>query len=244
VHVVLTGASSGIGRALALAYAGRGAALSLIGRDGRRLDEVAAACQAHGAASVRAAALDVRDAEALGTWLLACDDALGVDLVIANAGIGGGPGVTAHAIFAVNVLGVVATVQPLLPRLVTRRQGTVVLMSSLAAFRAYPPAPAYAASKAAVRVWGQGLRARLCPHGVRVAILYPGFVDTELTRRNRFAMPLLMGAEKAAGIIVARLAGGHAEIAFPWPMALAARAAAFLPAGLADRLTRHIPPKE
>lgn len=244
MHVVLTGASSGIGRALALAYAARGAALSLIARDGGRLDAVAAACLAHGAASVRRAALDVRDAEALGTWLLACDDELPVDLVIANAGIGGSPGVSARAIFEVNVLGVVATVEPLLPRLIERRRGTIAVMSSLAAFRAYPQAPAYAASKAAVRIWAQGLRARVRAGGVRVAILYPGFVDTPLTRRNRFVMPLLMDANRAASIIIARLQRGNEEIAFPWPMAVAARAAALAPAALVDRLTRRIPDKE
>jgi short-subunit dehydrogenase len=186
----------------------------------------------------------VRTAAALAAWLTAADDGSPVDLVIANAGIGGGTGAETRTIVEVNLLGTIATVEPLLPRMLGRRRGTIALMGSLAAYRGYAQAPAYAASKAAVRVWGQGLRARLAGSGVRVCVISPGFVDTALTRRNRFPMPLLVDADTAARRIVRGLDTGRGEIAFPWPLVWAARLLAVLPAGVAERLTRGLPAKE
>ncbi|MEK0082439.1 SDR family NAD(P)-dependent oxidoreductase [Benzoatithermus flavus] len=245
-HVLITGASSGIGAALARAYAGPGMRLALFGRDEDRTRAVAEACRAKGAL-VAAILVNVTDRETMAQAVTLVDDAHPLDLVIANAGIAGtmlqsGDG-TAH-LFAVNVMGVVHTVEPLLPRLVQRGRGQVALMSSLASFVARPGAAAYCASKAAVRIWGEGLRERLLPHGVEVSVICPGFVDTPLTRKNPFPMPMLMTAEAAAALIKDRLARGDARIAFPKPVYWGARLAGLLPASLQQRLSGHWPGKE
>ncbi|WP_044564750.1 SDR family oxidoreductase, partial [Azospirillum sp. B4] len=140
--ILITGASSGIGEALALGYAARGRQLWLTGRDQGRLDAVAEAARAKGA-RVTAAALDVLDRQALGDWIQAADDGVPIDLAIANAGISGGTGgggegmlgeteEQARRILAVNIEGVLNTIHPLIPRMVVRKRGQLALMSSLA----------------------------------------------------------------------------------------------------------------
>jgi short-subunit dehydrogenase len=246
--ILITGASSGIGEALAVAYAAPGTALALTGRDGDRLQAVASACRAR-SAEVRAVVLDVADRAAMADWLLALDDRAPLDLVIANAGVGGGSADGAESedqvrrLFAVNLEGVLNTVLPLLPRLISRRRGQIALMSSLASFRGFPGAPAYCASKAALRVWGEALRGDLRRHGLRVSVICPGYVVSRMTDRNEFPMPLLMPTERAAAIIVRGLARDRARIAFPLPTYLAAWLLAALPPGLTDPLLRRLPRK-
>jgi short-subunit dehydrogenase len=244
--VLITGASSGIGAALALAYAEEGVRLALFGRDEGRARGVAEACRAKGAL-VAVILVDVADGEAMASAVRLVDDAHPVDLVIANAGVAAamlGEGGGVAPLFAVNVMGVVHTIEPLLPRFLERRRGQIAVMSSLAAFASRPGAAAYCASKAAVRIWGEGLRERLAPQGVAVSVICPGFVDTPLTRRNRFPMPLLMPVEAAAALIKVRLARGDARIAFPWALYLGARLAGALPAWVQQRLTGRWPGKE
>ncbi|MDP9196692.1 MAG: SDR family NAD(P)-dependent oxidoreductase [Pseudomonadota bacterium] len=246
--IVITGASSGIGMALALEYAAPGVTLALTGCDPGRLNQIHGACIARGAA-VTAAVLDVRDRDGLQTWLLDVDGKTPVDLVIANAGISAGTGEDgetesqARAIFSVNVDGVLNTVYPLLEPMIRRGRGQVAIMSSLASFRGFPGAPAYCAGKAAVRVWGESLRVALKPRGIGVSVICPGFVDTRMTAVNRFPMPFLIKPEQAAVLIRRRLSANQGRIAFPWPMALAARILTTLPAGLTDILLRATPPK-
>jgi short-subunit dehydrogenase len=245
-HVLITGASSGIGAALARTYAGPGVRLALFGRDEARTRAVAETCRAKGAL-VAAVLVDVTDAETMAQAVTLVDDAHSLDLVIANAGIAGtmlrGDDGTAQ-LFAVNVMGVVHTVEPLLPRLVERGHGQVAFMSSLASFVARPGAAAYCASKAAVRIWGEGLRERLAPKGVEVSVICPGFIDTPLTRKNPFPMPMLMDAEAAARLIKDRLARGQGRIAFPLPLYWGARFAGLFPASLQQRLSGRWPGKE
>jgi short-subunit dehydrogenase len=241
-HVLITGASSGIGTALALLYAAPGVRLSLQGRDGMRLGQVAAACQAVGA-KVTTAALDIRDRPSCAAWVEVADAAAPVDLVVANAGISG-TGADAVATTETNVNGTFNTVEPLLPRLTARSRGQVALMSSLASFRGTAQAPAYCASKAAVRLWGEGLRGRLLQQGVVVSVICPGFIATPMTARNPFPMPLLMTAERAAAIIARSLAQGRARIAFPWRLYALARLYATLPQDLGDRLLAGYRSKE
>ncbi len=233
-HLLITGASSGIGAALAALYAAPGVRLSLQGRDAARLAAVAELCRAR-KAEVGTATLDVRDRPACAAWIEATDSAAPVDLVVANAGVSGA-GHDPRAVLETNITGVLNTVEPLLPRLAARGSGQVALMSSLASFRGTPQAATYCASKAAVRVWGEGLRGRLLRKGVLVSVICPGFITTPMTARNPFPMPLLMSAERAAGIIVRGLARGQARIAFPWPTYLMARLLAALPPSLSDRL--------
>ncbi len=246
--ILISGASSGIGRALALAYAAPGTTLALGGRDRQRLAGVAEACRARGAAATFTA-VDVCRAAATAAWVSAAEAVAPLDLVIANAGIsagtaGGGESAEQTArIFAVNVDGVINTVLPALPAMRARRRGQVAVMSSLAGFAGLPGAPAYCASKAAVRVWGEGLRGLLAPEGIGVSVICPGFVASPMTAVNSFRMPLLMSAERAAGIIVNGLAADRARVAFPWPLHAGVRLLAALPPTLRERLAAILPRK-
>jgi len=246
--LLITGASSGIGEALAKAYAGPGVSLALTGRDAARLEAVAAACLERSAA-VEAAVIDATDADAMACWIDTVDAAAPIDLVIANAGIGAGTAggfeteTQTRAVFAVNVDGVLNTLLPLIPRFVQRRRGQIALMSSLASFRGFPGSPTYCASKAALRIWGEGMRGDLHRHGVEVSVVCPGFVVTRMTARNKFRMPFLMSAERAAGIIKRGLARNRGRIAFPFPMYLAIWFFSTLPPVLTDPLFRMLPKK-
>jgi len=235
-HVLVTGASSGLGRALALVYAAPGRRLALLGRDATRLGEVAAAVEARGAAAATAV-VDVRDRAAMAAAVTAADDARPLDLVIANAGIAAAA--EARDVLAVNTLGVWHTVEPALARMGARGRGQLALMSSLAGRRGLPGAAAYCASKAAVRVLAESLRLDWAPRGVRVSAILPGFVDTPLTRRNAFAMPWLMSPDHAAERIRRGLERDRAEIVFPRRLAVAVRLVTLLPPRMAAPLLRR-----
>jgi short-subunit dehydrogenase len=240
-HVAITGASSGIGAALARLYARPGVMLSLTGRNQDRLECVANECRAAGA-EVAIAALDVTDAPGMNRWLLERDAAHAFDLVIANAGIGGAgamapesgeSGPVARQIFEINLIGVVNTVTAVLPAMVARRRGHIAIMSSLAGYIALPDAPAYSASKSAVRLYGHALRRRVAPRGVWVSVISPGFIETPLIA-NLPATPFLWPAERAARHIVAGLERRKREIVFPLALRIAVRIADLLPTALID----------
>jgi short-subunit dehydrogenase len=247
-NLLITGASSGIGEALALAYAAPGVTLALAGRDIARLEGVAAACRARGAV-VQAAMIDVVDADSMAKWVEDMDTAVPIDLVVANAGIGAGTeggfetAEQTRAVFAVNLDGVLNTLLPLIPRFAARRRGQIALMSSLASFRGFPGAPTYCASKAALRIWGEGLRGDLHRQGVEVSVICPGFVVSRMTARNKFRMPFLISAERAAAIIKRGLARNRGRIAFPFPMYFAIWLFSTLPPLLTDPLFRLLPKK-
>ena len=193
--------------------------------------------------------IDVTDRGAMAAWVAECDTTSALDLVIANAGISTGTGQggendeQTRAIFATNVDGVLNTVLPAIAAMRPRRAGQVALMSSLASFRGMPGAPAYCASKAAVRVWGESLRGDLARHGIRVSVICPGFVVTRMTAVNKFPMPFLMDAAKAARIMADGLARNKGRIAYPWPTAFGAWLGAVLPDALMDWIGRKMPAK-
>ncbi|WP_193370834.1 SDR family NAD(P)-dependent oxidoreductase [Pelagibius marinus] len=246
--IVITGGSSGIGEALARDYAGPGVFLALSGRNRERLDQVAEACRAAGA-EVATAVLDVRERDALAAWLAELDRDRPLDLVIANAGISAGTGSfgetreQARAILAVNIDGVVNTCLAAVELMRPRRHGQVAIVSSLAAFRGFPGAPAYCASKAYVRVWGEALRGALHGEGISVNVICPGFVKSRMTAVNDFPMPLLMEAERAAGIIRRGLAADKARIVFPRRLFAAVWLLSLLPPAWTDPLLRRLPEK-
>jgi short-subunit dehydrogenase len=238
--ILITGASSGLGAALALRYARPGVSLALTGRDPARLAAVSAEAECLGAI-VERATIDVTDRSILRSWIEKIDDRIPLDLVIANAGISGGTsGETesedqARRIVDVNVLGVLNTIYPMIPRMRARRRGSIALMSSLAAFRGLPGAPAYGASKAAVKVLGEALRGALINDGVSVSVICPGFVTTPMTARNRFKMPYLMDAPRAADIIARGLERNSPRIGFPLAMLALVWAVSSLSPRLTDR---------
>lgn len=246
--IFITGASSGIGAALAEAYAGQGITLILTARHEDRLREVAARCGAKGAV-VHTASIDVRDKEMLAEFILRMDDAAPIDLVIANAGISTGTfsgsetPAAAEAVFEVNVNGVINTIHPLIPRMVMRRRGQIAIMSSLAGICALPSAPAYSASKAAVRYYGEALRGALKPHGVSVSVICPGWIVTPLTGKNDFPMPMIMPVRDASRIIIRNLRRKKACIAFPLALYMALVFLAVLPRSVGALLLAAIPEK-
>ncbi len=247
-RILITGASSGIGEALARAYARPGVFLALAGRDAARVTQVGDACRARGA-DVAAAVRDVTAAADLAAWIGDLDRTHPFDLVIANAGISAGTGAGSETaeqtrrIVAVNVDGVVNTVTPLIAPMSGRGRGQIALMSSLASFRGFPGAPTYCATKAWVRVWGEALRAELAPVRVEVCVICPGFVTTRMTQANPFPMPLLMSADRAAQIIIRGLERNRGRIAFPWRLYAMLRLLTALPAALTDALLRRAPRK-
>jgi short-subunit dehydrogenase len=246
--ILITGASSGIGEALALEYAQPNVSLFLSGRDEGRLAAVADACRARGAA-VDGSVVRVADRAAMESWLLASDARDPLDLVVANAGVSGGTSDKGEGpeqtrrIFEINVTGVLNTVLPAIPPMQRRGRGQIALMSSVASFRGMPGAPAYSASKAAVRAYGEALRGALAPSGIHVSVICPGFVRSRMTDANPFPMPFLMDADRAARIIRRGLERDRSRIAFPWPTYFAAWLMGALPPALTDPLFRKLPRK-
>lgn len=243
--IVITGASSGIGAALAVALAGAGRHLLLIARDRDRLEEIAQRVRSSGArATVEAA--DITDAAAIAAILQRFDQAVPVDWVVANAGISAGTapdgrpegGADAARVIETNLIGAINTVQPLLPAMCLRRRGHLILMSSLAAWRPLPDMPSYGASKAGLRAYGVALRGALSPHGVGVSVVCPGFVTTPMSARHKGAKPFELSADRAASAIMRGVAAKRSTIAFPWPLALITRLDAVLPPALSDWLVR------
>jgi short-subunit dehydrogenase len=241
--ILITGASSGIGRALALAYAAPNVHLALIGRNPERLRETAAAAEAKGA-GVLAGQLDVRDREGLRAWIAAQDTARPFDLAIANAGITSGlsdKGLNedpeaARALLATNLFGVLNTLEPLIEPMSARGRGQLAVIGSIAGLRGLPFSPAYCASKAAVHAYAESLRGRIETRGVLVSLIIPGFVKTPLNESITAIKPLEISDVEAAKIIQRGLSRGKATIAFPLPLYLLARFARVLPPRLVDRL--------
>ncbi len=249
--VLITGASSGIGRALAEACAAPGVTLHLSGRDMMRLEDTAAVCRARGA-TVHPVVLDVCDAAAMAAWI---GGAGRVDLVIANAGISAGNAdgsletdAQTRLVLATNITGMLNTVLPARAAMLAQPQqengwrGRIAVVASVVAFVATPHAPAYAASKAAVDRWTVGIAHTARRQGVLVTSVCPGFVRSRMTGNNDFPMPGLMDAEDAAKIILRAVQKGRTRITFPWYMGVIGRLTALLPprlfAMLADRHVR------
>lgn len=251
--IVITGASSGLGRALAVEYADQGVLLALTGRHKERLKETAELCRAEGA-TVETESFDIMDKVAVSSWLNTVEQRHGIDLVIANAGISAGTGGKAEEdrseseaqvrkIFGVNVDGVLNTVLPVLPKMRERRQGQLAIIGSLAGIRGLPGAPAYSASKAAVMAYGEALRGLVASEGVKVSVVAPGFIETPMTDVNDFSMPFKVTAPVAARKIRLGLAEGKRVIAFPAPMYLMLKAFSVYPAAIADAIFSRLPGK-
>jgi len=247
--IFITGASSGIGEALALYYAAPGIVLYLTGRNTERLKAVTDVCVQQGARA-EGFVIDVTDRAGMEALLVRLDEQAPIDLVIANAGISGGTGVVegesadqVRSIFATNVDGVFNTILPLVPRMTARREGQIAIMSSLAAFTGWPGAPAYSASKAAVRIFGEALRGSLRAHDVRVSVICPGFIESRMTAVNEYKMPLFMPANRAAPIIARALAANRGRIAFPFRTYLMSGLIGILPPSLSSMILTKLPQK-
>jgi short-subunit dehydrogenase len=246
-NILITGASSGVGKALALHYANAGATLILGGRDEIRLNEVADACRKSGA-EVVTRVVDVTDQSGMANWIDEAASQRPLNLVIANAGISGGASggldAATRKVFAVNIDGVLNTVHPALTAMRARKSGQIAIISSLAGLIGMPGAPGYSASKAAVRAYGEALRGLYRGQGIGVSVVIPGFIKSGITDKNKFPMPFLMPADKAARIIARGLSRNKARIAFPWQMYSLILLISALPMGLIDRIFSRLPDKK
>lgn len=238
--ILITGAAGGIGIALARVYAAPGVHLFLGDTNAAGLAALAAECRARGAAADWTQ-VDVTDQAAMAAWIKAADQVQPLDLVVMLAGVGYGnatqeetPAETRRT-FAINLDGMLNTIEPVLPLFRQRQRGQLALMSSHGAARGFPIAPSYSATKAAVRVYGEGLRAWLRRENIFVSVIIPGFVRTPMTDKNDFPMPFIISAEKAARIIHQGLAQERPRISFPRPVNWAVYLMSLLPKALVDR---------
>lgn len=234
---MITGASSGIGKGLALELASRGASLGLLARRQSLLDEIVDEVKRRAVA----VAADVRDAKAMKAAAERIRAELGpIDVLIANAGIGTAEHVARldpddmANVININVLGAANSVAAVVPQMVERGRGQLVAISSLAAYRGLPKSAAYCASKAALSAYFESVRLDLRGTGVAVTIVHPGFIKTPLTAGRAAKMPYLMELDDALPKIVSAIEKGKKSIAFPWQLATVVRAGMFMPASMYD----------
>lgn len=241
-RAVITGASSGIGLALARELAKRGYALALLARRRELLDELARELGANAVAIP----CDVVDAQCVRDAVREGEKRLGgtFDLAIANAGVSIHGHATnfrladAEQVFRVNLFGMLYLFDAVIPSMVERKSGRFVGVASVAGLRGIPAAAAYSSSKAAMQAFLEASRVELAPYGVGVTIVNPGFVTTEMTAKNRFKMPFIMSKERAARIIARGLEKGKRVIEFPRPTSLMMRFLRQLPDPVYDRVMK------
>jgi short-subunit dehydrogenase len=237
---MITGASSGIGKGLALEIAARGGRLGLVARREDVLNELVEQIRAQNGTAMAVGA-DVRDASAVRAAADKIRAELGpIDVMIANAGVG----TTSHAsqldpgqvaeVININVLGSVNSVAAVAPEMIERKSGQLVAISSLAAYRGLAKSAAYSASKAAMSSFFESLRIDLRNTGVTVTIIYPGFIKTPLTAGRNAKMPYLMELDDAVKKIVNAIEKGKRSYAFPWQLATIVRSGLVMPAAMYD----------
>lgn len=245
--IFITGASSGLGQALARLYAGQGHTLGLVARRADKLQALVTSLPGTHHVYV----LDVCDRQALH---VAAKDFLSqvgqVDVVIASAGISAGTLTEQNddfsvfeSIFQTNVMATVSSFEPFIAGMVQRGAGTLVGIASVAGVRGLPGAGAYSASKAAVATYCESLRLELKPRGVGVVTIVPGYIRTEMTAHNPYAMPFLMDADQFAVRAARAIADQSTYCVIPWQMGVVAKLMRILPDWLYDRLAVNAPRK-
>jgi short-subunit dehydrogenase len=246
-NAFVTGASSGIGRGVSLELARRGARVVLAARHRDALEAVAQEIHAAGGRA-DVTVLDVCDTAAAAAAVADWDRATGgLDLVLANAGTDAPISPrkmewsSVERVMKVNAMGALAVVTSAVRPMLERGHGTIAAVTSLAALRGLPGHGAYSASKAAVSTFLEALRAELRPHGIQVVDIRPGFVDTPMTRKNRFEMPFLMDVANAARVTVSGLEAGSAIVSYPWQLARAMSLASVMPDALWRIVAARLP---
>ena len=248
MNVLITGASSGIGEAIAIECAKRGDTLFLCGRNPERLEAVAGRCRELGSPAVSTEILDVADEAATRDWVTRCDAAAPLERVFSNAGVGAGVETEANSrrTWATNVNGNLNVVLPVIDLFRKRPDAPlrqILITASIAGYGPLATCPAYSGSKAAMKTWALALRGMLKKEGIRVNAICPGFVRSRLTEKNTCPMPFLMDADKAARIILSRADRNVGMIAFPWPMRLATWWLSTLPYRLNELINAFLPAK-
>lgn len=245
-RILITGATGGLGAALARLYAGPGVSLALHGRDAAKLEQLAQDCRRAGA-EVELHEVDLSDSARLRDWLAGLAAQPAPDLAIVNAGLTSHIGRTgageswpeAEKLLQVNLVAAIALTEALLPGMRKAGRGQIALISSLSAYFGLPLTPSYCASKAGLMAYGEALRGWLAPEGVTVNVVLPGFVRSAMSDRFPGPKPFMLSPERAARIILRGLARDKARIAFPIPLSWAMWWLALLPVDLATAILRR-----
>ena len=247
-NILITGASSGIGAALAIYYAEHHAAtLFLCARNKERLENVAQKCRYRGA-TVYTKVLDVTDKDAVAQWINECNQQAPIDLVYANAGVSTGQETpeNIYNTFNTNIFGVLNTITPAVEIFKNRKDNakkTVAIISSIAGYHGLPACPSYSATKACVKAYGEALRENLKKENINVCVICPGFVRSRITDKNTCPMPFFMEANQAASIIAKGVAKNTGLIAFPYMMRLAVYLLSVLPNCISGFIYGRLPHK-
>ena len=240
MRIIITGASSGLGEALALHYATNENRLVLIARREERLRNVAQRCRDRGA-EVETIVADVNNFERMREIGVRLGEQ-GIDRIILNAGVsvGHGGGVTPfedfERLFKTNFLSIHALLEPIIPKLMEQHSGEIVVISSLASLFTMPTSIAYSSSKRALNAYAEGLHYQLKPHGISVMTIMPGFIDSEMTQKNRFKMPFLMSTEEGIARITHAIKRKKIRYAFPFRFTLMIRILTLFPQSLRDKI--------
>lgn len=247
-NIIITGASSGLGKEMALKFAKNKANLLLIARNKARLDEVVILATKYDT-KVISKICDVFEKDKLKQIILDFNDDYPVDLIIANAGVSAGTSQGSesleqfHNILNINIYGVINTIHPLITKFKNKKSGQIALISSMAALHALPSAPAYSCSKICVKYYGDALRAELKKYNIKVNVIFPGYIKTAMTEKNNFPMPLLMNCDKAANKIIRGLEKNKPYIIFPRIMYFLIKLLNVMPLNLQDKIFANLPKK-
>lgn len=248
-NILITGASSGIGEALALYYAQqKNVTLFLCGRNKERLELVKEQCEKLGS-EVHTEILDVTDRKKTADWIKKCNKIAPLNLVFANAGVSTGAETeeNIYNTFNINVFGTLNTITPAIEiyrkRKDTSKPRIIAITSSLAGYHGLIGCPSYSASKACTKAYGEAMRLQLAKENIQLNVICPGFVRSRITDQNTCPMPFFMEAENAAEIIAERIDKNVGLIAFPWPMRFVSWLGAILPNCISNFIYAHLPYK-
>ena len=246
--IIITGASSGLGAALAMRYSIEGNNLFLFARSEERLNNTALICKNNGA-NVTTIIADVTDASTMQNHLDKIAKQHSVDIIIACAGVSAGTLdgpetlTQVNKIFSTNVNGVINTVMPLIPYMIRKKSGNIVIISSMAGMLGLSSAPSYSASKGAVRMFSDALNGYLKIYNVHVSNVIPGYIKTPMTAVNQFPMPFQISADKAAQKIIHAVARNQGVIAFPMSIYFVMKILNLLPSRLISYINSKLPGK-